>query len=80
MLTDCCGAKVRRQHDDGRADEGFCSTCHEEVCSACAPVFEREDGYGDDGQGVRTFALCESCYADREDKRQRREWRNDSGV
>jgi hypothetical protein len=43
-------------------------------------VFEAEDGYGDDGKGIRTFALCDVCHADREYKRQMRDWRNDSGV
>lgn len=80
QVTACCGAPVREWHNDGGADEDSCRDCDEELCSHCASVFEREDGYGDDGKGIRTFALCDSCHGDREYKRQRREARNDSGV
>lgn len=79
-LTECCASPVRQWHDDGGADEGTCRDCDDAVCSKCAAVFEREDGYGDDGRGVRTFALCDRCHEEREYKRQRREWRNDTGV
>ncbi len=79
-VTFCCGARMRAQHDDGGADEGFCSVCSAELCSSCASEWSREDGYGDDGQGVRTDATCKSCHADREERRQYREWRKDSGV
>jgi hypothetical protein len=62
-VTGCCGAKVRTWHSQGdeRADEGFCQVCGEDLCSQCAAVFEAEGGYGDDGQGVRTKALCGAC-------------------
>ena len=66
-LTACCGAKVRQWHDDGGADEDSCRDCDAELCSHCAAVFEREDGYGDDGRGVRTFALCTDCHGVRGD-------------
>jgi len=78
MLTDCCGAPVDR--GGGGAHQGFCQECAEELCSACAGVFESEGGYGDDGQGVHTRSICASCFAEIEEKRQRREARNDSGV
>jgi hypothetical protein len=78
--TDCCAAKVQVGPHDGGAREGTCRDCDDTVCSACAGMFEQEDGYGDDGTGIRTFALCQSCYSGREDKRQRREARHDSGV
>lgn len=58
----------------------WCFDCHDEVCSSCAAVFEREDGYDSDGQGIRTFALCRPCETIRDERRQRREARNDSGV
>ena len=79
-IADCCASKVQTGPNDGGAREGTCRDCDDVTCSACAGVFESEGGYGDDGQQVRTFALCSSCYSAREDKRQRREARNDSGV
>ena len=62
--TDCCGAPIRTWHSQGdaRADEGTCRDCDAELCSHCAAVFEQEDGYGDDGTHVRTFALCHPCH------------------
>jgi len=79
--TECCGAALRTGPDqDSAADEGLCNTCGAELCSACAATWCREDGYGDDGQGVRTEAVCQSCHADREERRQMRDWRRDSGV
>ena len=78
--TDCCGYWVQTGPDDGGATEGQCSECDEQLCSACASVFEREDGYGDDGTCVRTYALCAKCHAEREYRRAMRDWRNDSGV
>lgn len=58
MTADCCGAPLDR--GAGGAHEGWCSECEEQCCSACAPIFESEGGYGD-GQGVRTRAVCRDC-------------------
>jgi hypothetical protein len=109
VATDCCGAKVYDWGNPDGASEDWCRDCGEQLCSSCAAVFEREDGYGEGGQGVRTLARCKPCQddlcgdchkapkagaaglcqacndaadaeAEREYKRQRREWRNDSGV
>lgn len=76
-LTGCCGARLRV---DSTGGEGTCRDCDRELCSGCAGYYEAEGGYGDDGLGVRTFALCCECYGAREEKRQRRAARNDSGV
>lgn len=62
MTADCCGAPLDR--GAGGAHEAFCSECGEECCSACAPIFEAEGGYGDDGQGVRTRAVCRDCVGE----------------
>ena len=66
-VTACCGAPVRSWHGQGDtvADEGTCHKCEVDLCSHCAAVFEVEGGYGPDGQGTRTFALCEPCDAAR---------------
>lgn len=62
-VTSCCGSKVRMWHDDGGADETLCNECGHETCSRCAASFSSEDGYDDDGQGVRTRAICQACAA-----------------
>ena len=72
-LTSCCGATGERM-------ESLCDDCSVEVCDVCAAYFDREDGYGEDGQGVRTHAKCDECAAEDEYVRQRRDQRNDSGV
>jgi len=79
-MTECCGAREQAGAHDGGAVQAWCDGCHEITCSACAFEFSQEDGYGDDGRGVRTHALCRDCAGEREEKRQRREARNDSGV
>ena len=80
MTTDCCGAKEAMGPDDGGVHTTLCRDCNEECCSGCAAVFDAEDGYGEDGRGVRVYALCVDCHNLREERRQRREARNDSGV
>lgn len=77
--TECCGRRLAVGPHGGE-HEASCRECERELCSGCAGVYECEGGYGDDGQGVRTFALCCECYGEREEKRQRREARADSGV
>lgn len=71
--SECCGAT-----DNPR--ETWCHGCHEQVCTSCAASWDEDGGYGEDGQQVRVFAFCKECEAEREEKRQRREARNDSGV
>ncbi|MEY4932963.1 MAG: hypothetical protein RLZZ403_1283 [Pseudomonadota bacterium] len=46
--------------------ESLCDDCSVEVCDVCAAYFDREDGYGEDGQGVRTHCLCRPCAVERE--------------
>jgi len=58
--TDCCGAELADLGLDG-AHETTCGVCGEDVCSACAATYEAEDGYGDDGRGVRVQAVCREC-------------------
>lgn len=62
-VTSCCGFPVRTWHSqsDTVADETLCDDCGAYCCSRCAAAFSREDGYDDDGQGVRTHAICQSC-------------------
>lgn len=84
--SDCCGAVLATLGYEDGAYETLCDVCSKEVCSECAATFEAEGGYGDDGQGTRTHALCNECAeeaereAERDYRRQMREWRNDSGV
>jgi len=78
----CCGATLATLGYEDGARESVCDTCGEDCCSRCADEYESEDGYGDDGQGVRTHATCKACAEEalREERRQMRDWRNDSGV
>ena len=82
MKADCCGAVLADLGYEDGAYQTLCDCCGEDVCSACAAEFEAEDGYGDDGRGVRVKAVCKACEeeARREERRQMRAWRNDSGV
>jgi hypothetical protein len=75
---EACGAKL--DLGAGGEHETTCNDCDAPLCSGCAFGYSCEGGYGDDGQGVRTTAYCSTCYAERDEKRQRREARNDSGV
>ena len=82
MKTACCNATLATLGYEDGAREVMCEDCGEDICSRCAAEYEAEDGYDDDGQGVRVHALCKGCVeeAAREERRQMREWRNDSGV
>lgn len=82
MKSDCCGATLAYLGYEDGAREATCDTCGEDLCSSCAAEYSAEDGYGDDGRSVRTEATCKACAEEavREEKRQMRDWRNDSGV
>lgn len=54
--TDCCNVPITQE-----TQAGWCNRCEQDCCSHCAVTYEREDGYGDDGQEVRTKAICREC-------------------
>ena len=61
MKSTCCNATLADLGYEDGAREALCDTCGEDLCSACAAEYSAEDGYGDDGQGVRTEATCKAC-------------------
>jgi cytochrome c5 len=62
---DACGHRLQAGPDDGGSRQTLCNDCGCDLCSRCAARFSAEGGYGDDGTGVRVFAICHMCEADR---------------